>query len=112
MENFNEIDVFRDGVLEDARAFGDGYDFQVQVGSKFLLAEVKGVRAARGNIRMTEREFTCAEDYKTEYGLVVVSNLETVPKMTTIFAPTQNLLLEKIITNQPQIAYHSGAHTW
>ena len=99
-------------VLEDARAFGDGYDFQVQVGSKFLLAEVKGVRTARGKIRMTEREFTCAEDYKTEYGLVIVSSLDTVPKMTTIFAPTQNLLLERIVTNQPQIAYNSGTHTW
>jgi hypothetical protein len=112
MENFNDIDVFRDGVLEDARAFGDGYDFQVQVGSKFLLAEIKGVRAARGKIRMTEREFTCAEDYKTEYGLVIVSNLETVPKMTTILAPTQNLVLEKILTNQPQVTYHSTTHTW
>jgi len=112
LENFNEIDVFRDGILEDARAFGDGYDFQVQVGSNYLLAEVKGVRATRGRIRMTEREFLCAEDYKTAYCLVIVSNLEALPKMTTIFAPTQNLRLEKIIVNQLQIAYHSGTQTW
>ena len=112
MENFNEIDVFRDGILEDARTYGDGYDFQVKVGSKLLLVEIKGVRAKHGKIRMTEREFACAENYKTEYGLVVVSNLEAVPKMTTIFAPTHNLVLEKVLTNQPQVTYHSTTHAW
>lgn len=112
MDNYREIDVFRDGLLEDARTLGDGYDFQIQIDSRFMLAEVKGVRSTVGKIRMTEREFKCATDYKSEYGLVIVSNLESAPKMTTIFSPIENLRLEKMFNTQPQITYHSESLIW
>src|SRR6267378_3105044 len=33
---------FENGALQDARLFGDGYDFQIAVESDYFLAEVKG----------------------------------------------------------------------
>jgi hypothetical protein len=54
MNNFNSIDDFKGGNLEDARLFGDGYDFQVNVNEHYYLAEIKGIRANKGRFRMTE----------------------------------------------------------
>ncbi len=51
VDNFSDIDVFSGGSLEDARLFGDGYDFQIQIDSRFVLAEVKGLRSSYGSIR-------------------------------------------------------------
>ena len=45
MNNFNSIETFKNGLLEDARLFGDGYDFQINVNNSLYLAEVKGIRA-------------------------------------------------------------------
>jgi hypothetical protein len=37
LNNYNFIDIFKNGKIEDARLYGDGYDFQVDVnGSTFL----------------------------------------------------------------------------
>jgi hypothetical protein len=44
MKNYQTIDRFNAGSLEDARLFGDGYDFQITVESSYILTEVKGVR--------------------------------------------------------------------
>lgn len=112
MNHFREIEVFNNGELEDARMFGDGYDFQIQVETSFFLVDVKGVRKTYGGLRMTEREFITACEYKNDYGLVVVSNLENVPKMTAVFNPTENLVLEKQTKIQEQISYHSKSLSW
>ena len=57
MHNFHELDIFKNGILEDARLFGDGYDFQIQIDSRFVLTEIKGVRSKSGSFRFTENEF-------------------------------------------------------
>lgn len=44
MQNFEDIPLFENGILEDARLWGDGYDFQMCVDGKYYLAEIKGVR--------------------------------------------------------------------
>lgn len=95
MNNYQNINSFSDGIIDDARLFGDGYDFQIQVSEKYYLAEVKGIRALSGNIRLTENEFLKAGEYKDEYSLVVISNLVDSPKMTAIFNPIANLALTK-----------------
>src|SRR5687768_9901486 len=41
INNYQNIENFSNGVLDDARLFGDGYDFQVQVSDKYFLAEIK-----------------------------------------------------------------------
>ena len=112
MENFQSIDLFKNGTLEDARFLGDGYDFQIEVDSRFLLAEVKGLRSNYGSIRLTENEFLKAKEYKDDYGLIVVSNLETLPKMTGFFDPISNLAFKKQKVKQVQISYHSASLIW
>lgn len=112
MHNFETIEPFNKGVLEDARLFGDGYDFQIQVASRFILVEIKGVRTASGSIRLTENEFVKAKKHKDDYGLIVVSNLETLPKMTSIFNPAVKLALRKQMTTSRQTSYHSTHMTW
>lgn len=61
---------------------------------------------------MTEKEFIRAAEYKNDYGLVIVSNLENIPKMTPIFNPTEELVLERKSKIQEQISYHSKSMTW
>lgn len=112
MHNYKNIEPFSNGVLDDARLFGDGYDFQIQVTEKYYLAEVKGVRTFSGSIRLTENEFERASEYKNDYGLIVVSNLSDLPKMTAIFNPIENLELTKKVLSQNQITYHSMSISW
>lgn len=111
-ENYQQIGTFKDGLLEDARLLGDGYDFQIQIETKYFLVDVKGVRSTYGAFRMTEKEFTRAAEYKNDYGLVIVSNLENLPKMTAIFNPIENLVLERKSQIQEQVSYHSKSMTW
>ena len=56
MNNFNEISYFNNGILEDARLYGDGYDFQINVNESSYLAEVKGIREKKGRFRLTEKD--------------------------------------------------------
>lgn len=112
MHNYKSIDTFSNGTLDDARLFGDGYDFQIQVTEKYFLAEIKGVRASSGSIRLTENEFTKANEYKNEYGLIVVSNLADLPKMTAVFNPIESLALTKKVVSQSQTTYHSEYVSW
>ena len=112
MRNYLEFDIFKGGVLEDARFLGDGFDFQIQVNSRFILAEIKGIRAQRGAFRLTENEYQKAREYKDDYGIIIVSNLESTPKMTPIFDPLGNLKLKKQTTTHKQVSYHSQSLTW
>lgn len=112
INNFQMISQFKFGKLEDARLLGDGYDFQVQVNMSFLLAEVKGLRSNYGAIRLTKNEYIKAKEYKNDYGLVIVSNLDDIPRFVTIFDPANELSLTKYIVNREQITYHSKALNW
>jgi hypothetical protein len=112
MNNYRGIDAFRDGVLEDARLYGDGYDFQVEVSLQYFLAEVKGIRADSGSLRMTENEFRKAQEYKNDYALVVVSNLEDAPKMNVVFDPTGVLRFVQKRIRSEQVNYHTDTLKW
>ena len=112
MQNFQSIPRFNSGLLEDARLFGDGFDFQVQVSAEFYLAEIKGVRASSGSIRLTKNEYEKAKEYKMDYVLIVVSNLFDIPKMTSVFDPIANLSLSKKVLRQQQITYNSSSIVW
>ncbi len=37
MSNYKTLPVFENGILEDARLWGDGYDFQIQLHEKNLF---------------------------------------------------------------------------
>jgi hypothetical protein len=110
--NYQQIETFKDGIIEDARMWGDGYDFQIQIETKYFLADVKGIRSTYGAFRMTDKEYLRAQEYKNDYGLVVVSNLQDIPKMTTIFNPVAELILRKQEKPQVQTSYHSDSLKW
>lgn len=112
LNHYQNIPDFTDGSIEDARNYGDGYDFQIQKLDRFLLAEVKGVRAKRGAFRLTQNEYFKAKEYKNDYGIVIVSNLDDLPKMTVIFDPINKLELTERITQTQQLNFLSKSLEW
>lgn len=107
MNNYSSIDVFRNGTLEDARLYGDGYDFQVDVASNSYLAEVKGIREKQGRFRLTENEYQKALEYKKDYIITLILNLNDIPRILTIEDPTKNLAFEERIMQSKAIKeYH------
>lgn len=95
LNNFNLIDIFNGGTIEDARLFGDGYDFQIVVNNNAFLAEIKGIRARNGKFRLTENEFAKANEYQDNYIITVVLNLDDMPEFVPISNPLKNLEFEE-----------------
>lgn len=107
MSNFNSIDLYKNGTLEDARLFGDGYDFQINVKENSYLAEIKGIREKKGRFRLTEKEFKMASEYKNDYIITLVLNLNDAPTFLTIDNPVKNLNFEERIIKSKKIKeYH------
>lgn len=112
INSYKKIDHFENGILEDAREFGDGYDFQIEVKNHFYLTEVKGVRTNYGSIRMTKNEFYKAQEYHDNYVLIVVSNLDDIPKMSVFFNPILHLNFTQKTVHSTQLNYHSDSILW
>lgn len=112
LNHYKKIPDFSDSSIEDARNYGDGYDFQIQKSDNFLLAEVKGIRTKKGAFRLTENEYFKAKEYKNDYGIVVVSNLDDLPKMTVIFDPIHKLELTERKIETKQLNFHSKSLDW
>lgn len=112
MTNYKRISFFKNALIEDARLWGDGYDFQVKVDSKYYLAEVKGVREQTGSIRLTQSEYEKAKEFKNDYFLVVVSNLVKTPKLSYFSNPLKcfDFVSKKIET--VQLNYHTSLLNW
>ena len=114
MNNYKLISPFECGSIEDARLFGDGYDFQLNFPDEsFYLAEIKGLRIETGSVRFTEKEFIRAEEHKDNYFLVVVSNLVNSPQFSVVENPIKNLKLKRQERNQkPVIEFLSENIKW
>ena len=95
MNNFNLIENFKGGILEDARLFGDGYDFQINVNDHSYLSEIKGIRGKEGTFRMTEKEYNKALEYKNDYFITLVMNMNDSPTFLTIENPANNLKFKR-----------------
>lgn len=107
MNNYNSIDIFKGGNIEDARLYGDGYDFQVNVNEKSFLTEIKGIRAKKGKFRLTENEYLKAKEYGKDYIITLVLNLDDLPTFLPIDNPLKNLKFEeKIIQSKEVKEYH------
>lgn len=112
LNNFELVEDFRGGIIEDARLFGDGYDFQIENNSKFYLAEIKGIKKASGSIRLTQNEYNKALEYNNDYQLVVISNIIKSPKIIVIQNPVDSLKLTQHSILTTQINYHSEFLKW
>ena len=114
LNNYKLIYPFERGSIEDARLFGDGYDFQLNFADdSFYLAEVKGIKIDSGSIRLTEKEVIRAEEHKDNYFLVVVSNLVEAPYFSVVENPIKNLKLKRQIrTQNPVTEFYSENIKW
>jgi len=107
INNYQNIQLFNGAELDDARLYGDGYDFQMKIDTKFYLAEVKGIRAQKGRFRLTENEYMKAQEYKEQYIITIVSNLNDVPKFLTIEDPIKNLrFIKRTVSSKDRNEYH------
>lgn len=107
MNNYNSIDIFKDGIIEDARLYGDGYDFQINVDDNSFLAEIKGIRTKKGKFRLTENEYNKAREYQNDYIITLILNLDDLPVFLTIENPLKNLKFEeKTIKSKETKEYH------
>ncbi len=112
INNHQAYAQFAGGILEDARLFGDGYDFQVSLADAYFLVEVKGVKSAEGSIRFTEKEHAKAIEYKDAYCLAVVSNLINIPRVTLHFDPIASISLTMRQLSVQQTIYTSVSKRW
>lgn len=112
MSNFKTVPLFVNGFLEDARMLGDGYDFQIKTEEKFFLAEVKGIKEQKGAFRMTQKEYQVASNYKTDYILIIVSNMIKSPKISYFSNPLERFKLQKREIQTIQTNYHSETLNW
>lgn len=107
MKNYNSIDYFKNGIIEDARLFGDGYDFQISTENNSYLTEVKGIRDKKGKFRLTENEYNKALEYKDDYIVTLVLNLNDIPTFLPIENPIKNLnFREETIKSKISKEYH------
>lgn len=112
INTYQRYEKFAGGVLEDARLFGDGYDFQITLPGSFVLIDVKGVRAAEGSVRLTAKEYSKAGEYKHAYCLAVVSNLVKSPRINLLFDPLSSIHLTPQIIQTEQTFYTSPKLRW
>lgn len=107
MNNYNSIDIFKNGNIEDARLYGDGYDFQINVNKNSYLTEIKGIRGKKGKFRLTENEYFKAKEFKNDYIITLVLNLDKLPTFLTIENPLKNLKFkERIVRSRETKEYH------
>jgi hypothetical protein len=107
INNFQTIPMFIGGNIDDARLYGDGYDFQISLNDQFYLAEVKGIRESKGKVRLTENEYQKALEYKNKYILTTVLNLNDNPIIKLFPDPLENLEFRKVVSrSKPQNEYH------
>lgn len=107
MNNYQTIEIFTDAYIDDARLLGDGYDFQLTFTNKYFLVEIKGLKHKNGSIRMTQKEYRKAREYKTDYALVIVRNLIESPVFYLVFDPISNLHFEEKRQITEQVIYYS-----
>lgn len=112
LSNFQTIEQFANGVLEDARLWGDGYDFQIHANNQYSLVEVKGLQGKSGSIRLTKNEYQKAQEFKTTYILAVISNLSHSPKLNIVENPLKilNFTCKEIVSTQ--LNYHTDFIRW
>ena len=112
MVSYGKFDEFAGGRLDDARLFGDGYDFQITLDNQFILVDVKGLRTSEGGVRLTANEYIKASEHKQSYCLAVVSNLVRTPKITLLFDPLSSVTLSRQQVHTEQVFYTSNSRRW
>ncbi|WP_137789188.1 DUF3883 domain-containing protein [Bacillus sp. E(2018)] len=78
------------GDLIDTRDYGCGYDFKLS-GDSEVVFEVKGLASMDGGVSFTDKEWSVAKKLKTNYILVIISNVFSDPIVRTIINPYEKI---------------------
>jgi hypothetical protein len=104
--NYGNIEPFIGYDLKDATNLACGFDYKLSLNSNFYCVEVKGLNVNTGNILMTEKEYSVANNLKDNYCLFIVKNFAEKPNHRYIFNPIDNGLDFKRIERQVvQVSY-------
>jgi hypothetical protein len=91
MREYPNVDMFRNGNLEDTRKLGIGFDFRVSFDNSFLAVEVKGILDHHGYISFTDKEWSVAHILEGGFILALVRSLNHEPILDLMPHPTQHL---------------------
>lgn len=79
ISKYKEISLFKDFEIEDTTKLGCGFDFRLTSQDIFYGVEVKGMNEAKGNIALTNKEYSVASIMGSRYFLFVVKNFKENP---------------------------------
>lgn len=100
----NNISLLPNGVLEDCRDLGCGYDYKLIDGkSNEYYIEVKGLSNNSGGILFTNKEWKTAKEKKDKYYLCIIRDLNNNPGIELINNPYKILAPKKHIKPSIQI---------
>lgn len=100
---FNDKKTPLDGVLEDCRELGTGYDFKLSTETDFKFIEVKGRDKDSGGILFTNKEWNMAKKHGDNYIVCIVSHVSTNPTMNFLYNPAKDLVPNKYVYTSIQI---------
>jgi hypothetical protein len=91
------VQFFKDGLfnkfngdLVDTRDDGCGYDFKLS-GKSEMVFEIKGLASHEGGISLTDKEWSIAKKLKSNYILVIISNVFSNPTLKVIENPYEKI---------------------
>ena len=108
--NYQNITPFQNYLLTDTTNMGCGFDYKLSLNNDNYYVEVKGINERHGNILMTDKEHSMAEDLLERYCLFVVCNFKKSPIHQMFFNPLsdERLLFTKQERQVTQISYTSN----
>ena len=94
----------------DMRYAAQGYDFAVRDRPECAI-EVKGLKATRGVIQFTDREWREAGIRRCNYWLVVIGNIAVEPTTRVIHDPCTVLTARSVYRQSIVVEWHSSVST-
>ncbi len=92
LSTYRDVEAFSGHVITDMRSSARGFDFLAKSETEYYCVEVKGIRATKGSILLTEKEYSTARAEQGRYCLFVVSSFLTTPIHRCFFNPLHGLL--------------------
>lgn len=107
-ENYRKEEVFASTEVVDVTQSGCGFDFRLQSQEQgnFFAVEVKGMRARKGHIALTDKEHRVANKMRSDFFLYVVKNFDENPFAENIRNPlSANLNFNRVERRVIQISW-------
>jgi hypothetical protein len=106
LQHCQKIAQVTPAAVVDMRLSALGYDFGIH-GRPDRAIEVKGLKALRGDIQFTDREWTEAKRRQEDYWLVVVANLAAEPVSKVVVDPYRHLSASSSVQTTVSVVWRS-----